>query len=222
MAPCLPVLRASQAEKDRGSCAELERSPNGAVAWVVWPWRVSGCRGTQGCTGLECGSLSLQLPYSCQLCASKTRYCPQSRSLCLCPHFSHCPKTAEAFIAVQHFSPSVGSGQDLQDCQHYLSGDNPPRGRLGLLNHPCLDAAPFWGTGDQQNPPAIWQQPFCTKSFRIPLCTRDTERGTGCYCRLRTNWWSLDLTVHLTSEPELPLLGKSAVVAMFIWKEPGV
>lgn len=134
---CLPVLRASQAEKDRGSCAELERSPNGAEAWVVWPWRVSGCRGTQGCTGLECGSLSLQLPYSCQLCASKTRYCPQSRRLCLCAHFSHCPKTAEAFIAVQHFSPSVGSGQDLQDCRHYLSGDNPPRGRLGLLNHPA-------------------------------------------------------------------------------------
>lgn len=191
------------------------------MAWVVGALEVSGCRGTQGCTGLECGSLSLGLTNSCQLCASKTRYCPQPRRLCLCARFSQCPKTAEAFIAVQHFSPSVGSGQDPQDCQRYLSRDNPPRGRLGLLNHPRLDAAPFWGTGDQQNPPAIRRQPFCTKSFRIPLCTSDMERGAGCYCRLRADWWFLDLTVHLTSEPVLPLLGKSAM-AKFIWKEPGV
>lgn len=147
------------------------------MAWVVGALEVSGCRGTQGCTGLECGSLSLGLTNSCQLCASKTRYCPQSRRLCLCARFSQCPKTAEAFIAVQHFSPSVGSGQDPQDCQRYLSRDNPPRGRLGLLNHPRLDAAPFWGTGDQQNPPAIRRQPFCTKSFRIPLCKRHGERS---------------------------------------------
>lgn len=47
------------------------------------------------------------------------------------------------------------------------------------------------------------------------------ERGAGYYCRLRADWWFLNLTVHLTSEPVLPLLGKSAM-AKFIWKEPGV